>query len=50
MGGKERTFEYLEKAFGRRGNMIVYLKVDPRFDFLRNDPRYDALAQRLRLQ
>ncbi|HEX7313975.1 MAG TPA: hypothetical protein VF297_08630 [Pyrinomonadaceae bacterium] len=50
MGDKERAFVYLEKAYQRRENMIVYLKVAPWFDSLRDDPRYDALTKRLRLQ
>ena len=50
MGDNDRAFEYLEKAYQRRENLIVYLKVDPRFDSLRKDPRYDALMKRLRLQ
>jgi tetratricopeptide (TPR) repeat protein len=50
MGDNDRAFEYLEKAYQHRENMIVYLKVDPRFDSLRNDPRYKALLERLRLQ
>ncbi|MDT5268519.1 MAG: eukaryotic-like serine/threonine-protein kinase [Acidobacteriota bacterium] len=50
MGDSDRAFEYLEKAYQQREHFIVYLKVDPRFDSLRGDPRYDALVKRLRLQ
>jgi tetratricopeptide (TPR) repeat protein len=50
MGDNDRAFEYLEKAYQRRENLVIYLKVDPRFDSLHSDPRFDALIKRLRLQ
>jgi TolB-like protein/Tfp pilus assembly protein PilF len=50
MGDHDRAFEYLEKAYQRRENLIIYLKVNPLFDSLRGDPRYDALVKRLRLK
>jgi adenylate cyclase len=50
MGDKDRAFEYLEKAYERRENLLIYLKVNPLFDSLRGDPRYDTLIKRLRLQ
>jgi TolB-like protein len=50
MGDHDRAFEYLEKAYQRRENLLIYLKVNPLFDSLRGDPRYDALIKRLKLQ
>lgn len=50
MGDKDRAFEYLEKSYQRRENLLIYLKVNPLFDSLRGDPRYDAMIKRLRLQ
>jgi serine/threonine-protein kinase len=50
MGDHDRAFEYLEKSYQQRENLIIYLKVNPLFDSLRGDPRYDALVKRLRLQ
>ena len=49
-GDKDKALEYLEKTYQRREHWMAYLQVDPRFDSLRNDPRYDALVKRLRLQ
>jgi len=39
----------LEKAFTDREPMVANLRVEPRFDPLRRDPRYHALLQQLRL-
>ncbi len=49
-GDKDKALEYLEKTYQRREHWMAYLQVDPRFDSLRNDPRYDALVKRVRLQ
>jgi serine/threonine protein kinase/tetratricopeptide (TPR) repeat protein len=49
-GDKDKALEYLEKTYQRREHWMAYLQVDPRFDSLRGDPRYDALVKRLRLQ
>lgn len=49
-GDKDKALEYLEKTYQRREHWMAYLQVDPRFDSLRDDPRYDALVKRLRLQ
>lgn len=43
----ERAFEWLEKAFSDRNEWLVWLKVDPRFDRLRTDPRFISLLRRI---
>ncbi len=47
LGDKDKAFEYLEKAFEERSTLLTYLKMDPRFDSLRGDPRYQAMLRRL---
>lgn len=47
---KERAFEWLEKAFEDRSWEMVRLKVDPRFDPLRGDPRFTSLLRRMGLE
>ncbi len=47
---KEQAFEYLEKSYQRRELWICYLQVDPRFDSLRDDPRFDELVKRVGLK
>jgi tetratricopeptide (TPR) repeat protein len=47
VGDKEKAFDYLEKSHQRRELWICYLQVDPRFDSLRDDPRFDELVRRV---
>jgi Tfp pilus assembly protein PilF len=47
LGDKERAFESLDKAFDERSTLLTYLKMDPRFDSLRADPRFKAMLRRL---
>jgi hypothetical protein len=47
LGDEERAFESLEKAFDERSTLLTYLKMDPRFDSLRADPRFKAMLRRL---
>lgn len=47
LGDKDRAFEYLEKNFQKRGWMKMFLRVDPRFDPIRDDPRFEELVRRV---
>ena len=49
LGNKEETFKWLEQAFRGRADYLVYLKVDPRFDWLHRDPRFASLIDRIGL-
>ncbi|MBA2378346.1 MAG: winged helix-turn-helix domain-containing protein [Blastocatellia bacterium] len=46
---KDEAFRYLEDAVRNRDSLIVFLKIDPMFDSLRDDPRFTELTNRLRL-
>lgn len=46
LGEKEGAFEALEQAFQERTGMLVHLRVDPRLDNLRDDPRFEDLLRR----
>ena len=49
MGDKELAFAWLEKAYLQHSNVLVALKVEPSYDFLRGDPRFQDLMRRVRL-
>jgi serine/threonine-protein kinase len=48
LGNKDRAFEWLEKAYGERAGMLVYLNVERAFDPLRSDPRFVDLLRRMK--
>jgi adenylate cyclase len=49
LGDKDRAFEWLERAYEDRSSWLVWMKVEPRFDSLRSDPRFDAFLERMGL-
>jgi hypothetical protein len=50
LGEKEQAFAWLNKACEDRIWPLPHLKVDPRFDSLRSDPRFADLVQRVGLK
>ena len=50
LGQTERAFELLEKAYAERSGLLVYLKVEPIFDPLRSDARFEDLLRRMGLE
>ncbi len=49
IGENERALDWLEKAYSERDGTLVWLKVHPRLDGLRGEPRFRDLLARLRL-
>ncbi|MGB8541635.1 MAG: protein kinase [Candidatus Acidiferrales bacterium] len=49
LGEKDRTMEWLEKAYQDRSADLVTVEVDPLFDFLHSDPRFKGLLHRIGL-
>jgi TolB-like protein/DNA-binding winged helix-turn-helix (wHTH) protein/Tfp pilus assembly protein PilF len=49
LGDKEQAFAWLEKAYAQHSNVMTTLKVDPAYDPLRGDPRFQELLRRVRL-
>ena len=47
MGHLDEGFEWLAKAYQDRCFELIVIKVDPRFDALRGDPRFPKLAAQL---
>ncbi len=52
LGENDKAFEWLEKAYEDRslGGPLSSIKVDPFFDPLRSDPRFQDLLRRMNLQ
>lgn len=44
----DRAFQFLDAAIARHASLAVYLFVDPRFDSVRNDPRFAARLKTMR--
>lgn len=47
LGNVDKAFEHLEEVYRRREIWMTYLRVDPRLDPLRNDPRFSDLLRRV---
>jgi TolB-like protein/DNA-binding winged helix-turn-helix (wHTH) protein/lipoprotein NlpI len=49
VGNKERALEWLERAYAQHSNAMTTLKVDPVYDPLRSDPRFQELLRKVGL-
>ena len=49
LGNDVEALQWLDEAYARRDECILYLKVDPEWDRLRSNPRFKALIQRVGL-
>jgi tetratricopeptide (TPR) repeat protein len=47
LGDKDQAFSWLEKAYAERSVWMSWLKVDPKVDSLRSDPRFADLMRRI---
>jgi TolB-like protein/Flp pilus assembly protein TadD len=50
LGEKDKALVALETAYKRHSSQLNWLKVDPRFDHLHNDPRFQDVLRRMNLQ
>jgi serine/threonine-protein kinase len=50
LGDKEKTFEWLEKAYQERSSWLLYLNADPMWDSLRSDLQFIALMRKIGLE
>jgi tetratricopeptide (TPR) repeat protein len=50
LGAYDAAFEWLERAFEDRDVWLVWMKMEPRFDPIRSDPRFARALARLRMQ
>ena len=47
---KDKALEQLEFAYEKRKGELVYIKVNPRFDNLRSDPRFTEIIKKMGLE
>jgi TolB-like protein/Flp pilus assembly protein TadD len=49
LGEREQALAWLEKAYSQHSPMMTWLKTDPRFDSIRQDPKFQDLMRRVGL-
>jgi adenylate cyclase len=49
LGEKEKTLDWLEKAYEQQDSACWYLKIDQIYDGVRNEPRFQALLKKIGL-
>ena len=49
IGDKEQALAWLERAYDQHSNILTTLKVDPAFDSLRSEPRFQEVLRRVHL-
>jgi hypothetical protein len=49
LGQRDSAFAWLERGVVERTHWMVWLRLDPRWAPIRADPRFEALARRLKL-
>lgn len=47
LGERDQAINCLEKAYGDHSEMVLFLPLEPKFDGLRADPRFQRLVRAL---
>jgi len=50
LGNKDQAFAWMEKGVQERSGQILWLRIEPLFDPLRSDPRFDEMVRRMGLK
>lgn len=48
LGDKKEAINWLTKAYDNRAHWMIWLRVDPSYDALRSDPRFQAILRSMR--
>ncbi|HSE95626.1 MAG TPA: hypothetical protein VLD61_07010, partial [Methylomirabilota bacterium] len=49
LGNRSQALDWLERAYEGRATYLTFVNVDPRFDAIRDDPRFRELVRRMGL-
>ena len=49
LNDRENTLTWLERSAEARDGQLIFIGIDERFDWLRDDPRFQAIIRRMRL-
>ena len=49
LGDEDALFSWLDRAYETRSNQVIFARVDPQLDSVRNDERFQALIRKLGL-
>lgn len=49
LGDRDQAFSCIEEAYRQRAGLLVYLKVEPMFDRIRSDPRFQETLRKIGL-
>jgi tetratricopeptide (TPR) repeat protein len=50
LGDSEKALDYLEQGFAEKAALMVFLKVEPKWNNLRNEPHFIDLMKRMKLR
>jgi len=50
LGEREKALAYLEKAYAEKNVLMVFLKVEPKWNNLRNEPRFIDLMKKMNFE
>jgi tetratricopeptide (TPR) repeat protein len=50
LGERDQAFEFLDESYNERSSALVTIKMEPRYDPLRSDPRFITLLEKMRLE
>jgi len=50
LGNRDAAFDMLERAYETRSSWLPVISIDPKFDPLRGDPRFNDLLRRIGLE